>query len=445
MFDSLDVLIGLVTVYLALAFACTAMVEGIAAWTEKRGKTLKKGLEEFLAGDLTAGKPFIDEFYKHPLVWSLSQGKQLPSYLPSKVVGQVVEELVMANGAVTRTGDTTDDTLLDVVRNPPVDTDEEAYVKGLFGGLLRNVIGEAAVLRTKSSVRSLYQGVENLPGGSENQVKGVLTALLNQANGDPVRFRVAVEEHFNLVMDRASGWFKRHQQLVALGVSAFFVVGGNVDTFSIASSLSQDKGMRESMVSYASEILKKDASKLTDKSPIISDNPIKDALGQSAEALTALHHVGGLQFGWATRDFSIRKMDTEVPHGKGSGGSKNDTAGVKAPTAVVQRDSEPLDWLTGSTSTDISGRKMDAAIPDHEDVGGSKNVNAEVKAPTVVEQRDTEHFNWLTKLVGLLITTFAVSLGAPFWFDLLKRFMQVREAGKRPPKPAEPEEVCKPE
>ena len=39
---------------------------------------------------------------------------------------------------------------------------------------------------------------------------------------------------------------------------------------------------------------------------------------------------------------------------------------------------------------------------------------------------------WLNKLAGLALTTFAVSLGAPFWFDLLNKFMNIRSAGKAP-------------
>ncbi len=43
---------------------------------------------------------------------------------------------------------------------------------------------------------------------------------------------------------------------------------------------------------------------------------------------------------------------------------------------------------------------------------------------------------WQTarKLIGLLLTVFAVSLGAPFWFDVLNRFTNVRAAGKPPEK-----------
>lgn len=39
---------------------------------------------------------------------------------------------------------------------------------------------------------------------------------------------------------------------------------------------------------------------------------------------------------------------------------------------------------------------------------------------------------WPTKLLGLLLTILACSLGAPFWFDLLGKLVNVRSSGKRP-------------
>jgi hypothetical protein len=45
-------------------------------------------------------------------------------------------------------------------------------------------------------------------------------------------------------------------------------------------------------------------------------------------------------------------------------------------------------------------------------------------------------------LLGWLITAFAVSLGAPFWFDLLNKFVNVRASGKAPEEqPKSPKEV----
>ena len=45
---------------------------------------------------------------------------------------------------------------------------------------------------------------------------------------------------------------------------------------------------------------------------------------------------------------------------------------------------------------------------------------------------DPEKGSWLTKIIGLLITALAVSLGAPFWFDLLDKLNSIRSAGKKP-------------
>ena len=45
---------------------------------------------------------------------------------------------------------------------------------------------------------------------------------------------------------------------------------------------------------------------------------------------------------------------------------------------------------------------------------------------------------WFAKVAGLLFTTVALSLGAPFWFDLLNRFMGTASSGRAPNMPAAP-------
>lgn len=44
---------------------------------------------------------------------------------------------------------------------------------------------------------------------------------------------------------------------------------------------------------------------------------------------------------------------------------------------------------------------------------------------------------WAMKLAGLLWTGLALSLGAPFWFDVLDKFMNIRVAGRKPTKAGE--------
>jgi hypothetical protein len=60
-------------------------------------------------------------------------------------------------------------------------------------------------------------------------------------------------------------------------------------------------------------------------------------------------------------------------------------------------------------------------------------------AKTVVVSTDPQHLplgagSWLIKLLGLLITVLALSLGAPFWFDALTKLGSLRQAGPKPAK-----------
>jgi hypothetical protein len=38
-----------------------------------------------------------------------------------------------------------------------------------------------------------------------------------------------------------------------------------------------------------------------------------------------------------------------------------------------------------------------------------------------------------TKIMGLLLTTLAIFMGAPFWFDALNKISNLRSTGPRPP------------
>lgn len=301
--ETLDVLIGLVTVYLVLGLACTAVVEAIAAWMSTRSRNLAAALNELFAGDLDDTRKFAAAFFEHPLVRTLSKGPGgRPSYIPPEIVGEVVEALLISGGAAA----------------------------------------------------SIAAAVARLPGTAQtNRVKGLLAALAARAGASAADFRKAVEGHFNAVMERASGWFKRRQQTVALLVAALLCGGGNVDTFALARALAANPEARARAVAFAeAELAAAEAAGETEAGG--GQAALAAARQRTAEAKAALERAreelasAGLRFGW------------------------------------------PEEGLGGGS------------------LGG-----------------------WLAKLLGLLVSTLAVSLGAPFWFDVLQRFMQVRSSGAR--------------
>ena len=50
---------------------------------------------------------------------------------------------------------------------------------------------------------------------------------------------------------------------------------------------------------------------------------------------------------------------------------------------------------------------------------------------------------YLAKIAGLLVTAFALALGAPFWFDLLSKVARLRASGPPAP-PSEQREADRP-
>jgi hypothetical protein len=82
--DALDVVIGVVFVFLLASLLATAAAEIVEAAIKRRGKYLWEGI-----GKLLGDEDLLDALYRHPLIRSLYQGaygkrsRNLPSYIPS--------------------------------------------------------------------------------------------------------------------------------------------------------------------------------------------------------------------------------------------------------------------------------------------------------------------------------------------------------------------------
>jgi hypothetical protein len=61
-------------------------------------------------------------------------------------------------------------------------------------------------------------------------------------------------------------------------------------------------------------------------------------------------------------------------------------------------------------------------------------VKADPNQPDAPDSRSVpvDFWGWVKKVLGLLLTAVAASLGAPFWFDMLNKVMNIRSSGKAP-------------
>ena len=200
----LEVVIGLIFVYLLLSIMCTAANEWVAALTRRRGETLRRGLAQLLADQPTRGtqtpNALIQEFYDHPLIKTMMHDKNHPTYLSP--------------------------------RN--------------FSATLTDIITDAK--QGRLAFNDLFTAVNGLP---EGEVKKSLLALLRRSDEDLDQARLAIEGWFNDAMDRVSGWYKRRTQVWTLLLATVLTLVANADTVQITRKLWTDPVLRTAVVEEA--------------------------------------------------------------------------------------------------------------------------------------------------------------------------------------------------
>ena len=204
-----------------------------------------------------------------------------------------------------------------------------------------------------------------------------LTALYQKANGNFDVFHDLLETHFNNAMDRASGC-KRYVQKQTKVLAVIIVLWADFDTLHVAERLWTDSALRSAIV-------------------------------EDAKARAQARNSGDVPL--AVYNSDQPDQGTAVEPGTSPLSDKEETL-INSVTGW-QRDLNEL------------GVKVKAASEAAES-------DQKAKDNTVFWIRT----QWLLMhLLGWLLSIFAISLGAPFWFDLLNRFMNLRNAGRAPDEP----------
>jgi len=184
--------------------------------------------------------------------------------------------------------------------------------------------------------------------------------------------RLAVEKWYDDSMERLTALYKRYTRRLIFGFALVICCVINADTIMIADTLSRDSVLRESIVAVASETA-------------------KETLPEDAEEQKEL----------------LRKIleKLEVPTD-----TTADTTAVAEATGI--------NWLQERYDA-----QMNKLIIPLGWKSGPEYADDPRQAPT--------GWGWLYKILGILLTTVAISLGAPFWFDLLNKLVDLRFTGKK--------------
>lgn len=208
----------------------------------------------------------------------------------------------------------------------------------------------------------------------ESDLRRALATLVDCTVRDVREANVRLERWFNDAMDRAAGRYKRRTQLIISATALVLCIGFNADSLKLAGALSRDAVVRAGMIAAAQELAKSEPRPAPHQGGLDKDEDVMAALAQGGSAHKRLTGLG-LEITW----------------------------GVEPPAEM----SFPRLW--GALSS-LLGEGV---------VRWIRGVLDRIVSP------------------GILITAAAASLGAPFWFDLLNKLVNLRTVGKSP-EPYEP-------
>ena len=340
----LTVVLGVVFILLLLSLLASTIMEFISSIFGLRGQNLLKALKNLLEGykageGAVVDKQIYEQFIKNPLYRQLSFRYGADSSKTS----------------------------------PPSYISAKSFQSILFDILLGNEI----LIEDQRLEDLILQKINEL----ENEdLKKVLRQLWRDADGNIDTFKKKVEEWYNSVMERATGWYKRSTQYILVGVGFTIAVVLNADTLAIYERLENNPEVAERIASIAENLSTKDT--------ITVDN-----------AVLAIDQVGGPDTAAASITIDTLALDpTDSEEDRQA--KLNYNARARELTTMVNR---------------INTYRSPLGM-------GWKNVNFNNMDALAIG----------TKILGWLVTALAISLGAPFWFDILKKVVNLRGAGKRP-------------
>ncbi|WP_220386391.1 hypothetical protein [Frankia sp. ArI3] len=433
--SALDVLIGLALLFAAFSLAVSRINEAVLGLVRYRGRRLESELRRLLGGCPPGGAPpdpggpppvdvaaeLLDgplramrtagrdevsaDMAAHPPVqrtWaavSRARRLRLPSYVPSTAFARALLDRVdpparamlaqlRPDGLPSHIPDETREayrTAYEAARRAL----DEGSARALYAAMPADhptgrVVAAALVSAVGGgTVGTLEDGLAVLP---PPLAKDALTTAVVRTGGDREKIITELARWYDEAMDRLSGWYKRRVAVFLLAYAIVLAAVFNLDAVAISRALWQDGTVRDAAVTAS-----------------------QGQIGQAAD-------VGPTTAG--SRDAGSSDAGSG---GAGPGDTKD---------AAQSGDQE-----TGGTSDAGVGDAVESAIRSVRNASGLALPIGWVRTSDDRDDpREVPHTvgGWLLKIAGLAIACFALTAGAPFWFELLGRLVNMRAAGPKP-------------
>ncbi len=412
---ALDVVIGLVFIYSIYSLLASIVQEMIANFLGLRARNLRHGIsrmlkdepkkkssnivtravwdtKERLKRNLIPEKEthnLVKAFYEQPVIKYLASGRffSKPSYINPSDFSKALMEILKAKG------------------DP-----------------------------NSSAIDRVREGLSNADQDMGEETRTYLLSLLEDAQNDLVRFKFNLEEWFDHTMNRASGWYKRTIQAILVLIGFGVAVCFNVNTVEIVSILAKDEAARDGMVQLASNYMNENEEILAlyRKGQKTSDTPETEKDSINEEVVEApVDELTLNRMDFDSKLDSLLKVRTDLEK------DREEVNNIMGFRPIEDLPAEPLTTYKGERTSrhriiESCGEAYIVTFPSAFLANRTKDYYR-IEKRTVGTKTDTYAafqdipYIW-ANFWGYLITALAISLGAPFWFDILSKLIKIRSS-----------------
>lgn len=390
----IEVLIAIILMYAILSILVSMLVEFWNDQAKLRSRMLKETIIQMLKE--SSNQSYGPSLLKHPLVSSMRNEKEKNRSF------QYLDGGIFA------------DALIDVI-----------------GSQANHVLPEGSNPNNQQPIPSTMHLFENgLRSMNSSPFRDAMMSLLSKSDGSYKELKESIEKWYNSNMDRLSGWYKRKQRwrLVFVGLVVSFML--NIDSIHLFRVLSIDDTLRANLVEVAEKVVDKYQNQ------DINNRQLTSIVDSTLAIIAELDSINGVG---ARRNDSLR-IDT-LRYSKFR--NRIDELALK----IIDIDSTSKQFVSNANRiVDISSQ---VGIP----IGWNKDEAplswrcSKSKPPMVIESQNrleqylyrrnhdygTHWFsNSLLWLFGVIFSGIMLCFGAPFWFDMLVKFVNIRSSGKKP-------------
>ncbi len=419
----LEVAIGLIFIYLVLSMACTVLNEGIATVINQRGKNLFAGIKNLLNDPAFTG--LAQQVYNHGLVDGISQDaadptrpNRLPSYMPSKTFALALLDVLGSHGVVAAAQG-------ELLSKAEQADDAYQAAKGRPDAAAAATLEAAAkqardaLVAAETQAEAAYRQAQQAPADAAAvaQARRVL---------DSAGAAVKMLDARRAAVDSARDPKDAGKKKAAADALETALVAGRTLAAGIPDQLANfQTAVRRLPPGHTKETLLVLIDKAKRETAAAEDNVVRLRTEIENWFNDAMDRVSGWYKRWTQKILLVLSvllvclMNADTILLVHHLSTDKDLRTSFLQKAAATKSVEEL-----QTETDV------LSLP----LGWSQN------------PKDDRRFPWITngnggfeatgfllkKLLGLLLTMGAISLGAPFWFDTLSKFINLRGTGTPP-------------